>query len=200
MKKKKGLIIGVIIMAILMAVAVWYFFFKAPSEAKTGDEPAPDPEPTDTGTGLQTDQVPDEIIDVVPTDTLGPPDTSGGNTGGGFGSGGGFEPTPCPPGTSGTPPNCILDTLVPNAIFASALVTAKTKVTNFSDLSSTQKANAINIININVPNNKDAILADAASGKDIVQLILADTQKIYLANFGVTIKLTDTARASSGRD
>lgn len=116
------------------------------------------------------------------------------------------QPTPgpldqyvCPAGTSGTYPDCKLDIVTPDAIFAKALVDAKKEVTNNASLTNTQKVNAINVIDVFVPNDKDTLLAGAAAGGDLVQLILTDAEKIYLTQFGSEVKLSQASRASSGK-
>lgn len=105
----------------------------------------------------------------------------------------------CPTGTTGTYPNCILTETTPDAVFENAIIAAKVNVTNNNQLTNNQKINAINMIDVNVPKNKDVILADAASGKDIVQLILSDAEKFYLITFKVPIALSDVSRSGSGR-
>lgn len=95
----------------------------------------------------------------------------------------------CPVGTSGTYPDCTLDVVNANTIFSNAITAAKLNVTNNVLLTTTQKVNAISVIDVYVPKNKDVLLADAASGRDLVTLILQDAEKIYLTNYGVYIAL-----------
>lgn len=105
----------------------------------------------------------------------------------------------CPTGTTGTYPNCVLTELTPDAVFENAVTAAKVNITNNAQLTNAQKINATTIIDVYVTKNKNVILADSASGKDIVELILSDAEKIYLVNYRVPIALSTASRATGGR-
>lgn len=85
------------------------------------------------------------------------------------------------------------------AIFAQAIIAAKQDVLNNQLLTSDERSRAVNIIDVFVTKDSSLILADAATGKDIVQLILIDAEKIYLVNFKVPIVLSSTSRATQGK-
>lgn len=106
------------------------------------------------------------------------------------------KPTPgpldqyvCPPGTSGTPPDCVLDVVNQDTVFFNAIASAKQRVTNSASLNNIQKSNAISVIDVSVPNDKARILSDAATGKDLIVLILADAERIYLDKYGSPVVL-----------
>lgn len=105
----------------------------------------------------------------------------------------------CPPGTSGAYPDCKLDVINQDTIFANAIEAAKKSVTNNLTLNAIQRSNVISVIDVYVTKNKDVIVAEASTGKDIVQLILADAQKIYLSTYGTPVTLTLAALASRGK-
>lgn len=105
----------------------------------------------------------------------------------------------CPPGTTGTWPICVQDVVNQDTIFANAIESAKQDVTNNNLLTSLQKSNVKSIIDVYVVQNKVTILADAATGKDLVQLILTDAERIYLSTYGSPVRLTILSRATGGK-
>lgn len=219
MKKNKKLIIVVIIVLAILAVAAWYFFFRTKAARK--DDACPEGQ---TGTypdcvcaagysGTPPDCV--AIPNVCPEGTIGTfPDCvcPYGTTGT---SPNCIPDKVCPHGTSGTPGNCIpdkdcpagstgiyprctLDVVDANAFFEDGLLGARQTVTNNSQLTATQKADAINIINIDVPKNKLLIIAVAANEGGIVKVILDNAERFYLGKFGVPISLRPTFVVTGG--
>lgn len=105
----------------------------------------------------------------------------------------------CPPGSSMINGECALDVINQDTIFSNAITAAKQRVINNALLTSIQKSNAISVIDVYVPNNKNTILADAATGKEIVVLILQDAEKIYLVIYGSKIILIPTGAVGGGK-